>query len=576
MPIATSKTLVGVLERVPLLSADQQAALNRELLPGCSDPQSLARQLLQRGWLTPYQINRLLADRAGELVVGPYILLERLGEGGAGQVFKARHQHMNRLVALKLVRKDALADKETVGRFQREIQALAQLEHPNVIHAYDAGPAGSNFFLAMEYVEGVDLQRLVKEKGPLPVEQACDYIRQAACGLAYIHERGLVHRDIKPSNLLLAQAHGLPSVGLVKILDLGLARPQKPVDNALTGMGAVAIGTLDYMSPEQALDFHTADIRADIYSLGCTFYYLLAGRAPFEGGTAAQILLAHQRTEPPPLEPVRPDVFLILRRMIAKSPEDRFQTPEEVKDALEAVQAGGPVTRRASPGSLTATLGRPTHRLLTWRAGARRRPVLVAAGAAGLLVICLALVMGFRSSRPVSSSRADALTVTTATRPVPGPVAYLLHVDKGERTTDVGSSRAIVTQTVDSPELGGKAMKVVFPTGDSIGVSSVAVRNWKPFAFLRMDILNPSKEPMELWLTIRHGRTTNYPTRIDRAIALKPGKNEIRFPIDKLANVNGTAPDLAHVVRWYFSNQGKKPATLYFGNIWLEGSSSSK
>ena len=203
---------------------------------------------------------------------------------------------MNRVVALKVIRRESLADAEAVGRFYREIQVVSQLDHPNVVHAYDAGPVGATHFLAMEYVEGTDLGRLVKQSGPLPVAQACDYIRQAALGLQHAHERGLVHRDIKPHNLIMSL-----SDGLIKVADLGLARLSRTANEDLTAVltsanttgsltpqNAVMMGTADYLAPEQALDFHKADIRADIYGLGCTFYYLLTGRPPFAGTTLAE------------------------------------------------------------------------------------------------------------------------------------------------------------------------------------------------------------------------------------------------------------------------------------------------
>src|SRR6185369_8400922 len=189
----------------------------------------------------------------------PYTVLERLGEGGAGQVFKARHQKMNRIVALKVIRQELLTDADVVGRFYREIQVLSRLDHPNVVHAFDAGPAGPTHFLAMEFVEGTDLGRLVKQGGPLPVEQACSYIKQAALGLQHAHEKGLVHRDIKPHNLIMSVRDGL-----IKVADLGLARLQRTMNQDLTavlpgagGTGtltpvdAVMMGTVDYMAPEQ-------------------------------------------------------------------------------------------------------------------------------------------------------------------------------------------------------------------------------------------------------------------------------------------------------------------------------------
>ncbi|MBY0524523.1 MAG: serine/threonine protein kinase, partial [Gemmataceae bacterium] len=167
------------------------------------DPMPLAKDLMQRHGLTPYQVNQLLRGRGKELVLGAYRLLDRIGEGGMGQVFKAFHQPMSRVVALKVIKKDKLANPQAVSRFYQEIRAAAQLSHPHIVIAFDAGQADDTHFFAMEFVDGIDLSRLVKEQGPLTVLQACEYIRQAALGLQHAHEKGLVHRDIKPSNLLV-------------------------------------------------------------------------------------------------------------------------------------------------------------------------------------------------------------------------------------------------------------------------------------------------------------------------------------------------------------------------------------
>ena len=201
-------TLLERLRVCELLSAEQLAELER--LPEASnpDPKVLARVVLQRGWLTRFQVSQVATGKGKELFVGPYVLLDRLGEGGMGQVLKARHRHMKRLVALKLIRKEKLGGDDAVARFYREVEAAAQLHHPNIVLAFDAGQAGGTHFFAMEHVEGPDLTRLVREKGTLPVAQACDFIRQAAVGLQHAHERGLVHRDIKPSNLLVTGSGG--------------------------------------------------------------------------------------------------------------------------------------------------------------------------------------------------------------------------------------------------------------------------------------------------------------------------------------------------------------------------------
>jgi WD40 repeat protein/serine/threonine protein kinase len=346
---------VGRAQLSELLVADMQGRL--------ADAHALASDLLRRGWLSAFQVNRLLQGRSSELIVGPYVLVDRLGEGGAGQVFKAWHRRMKRLVALKVIRRQLLVEPEVVSRFCREIEVVSRLAHRHVVRAYDAGEDGGARYLAMEYVEGIDLSRLVKQSGPLPIAQACDYARQAALGLQHIHEHLLVHRDLKPSNLVLdrrrreepgeaevPEAAELPW-GLVRILDLGLARlcraENADTDNSLgtlTPNGALMMGTPDYLAPEQALDFHAADSRADLYSLGCTLYYLLTGQPPFPGGTLAQKLLRHQHAEPALTRSDLPaGLVAILRRLMAKHPHDRFQTPLEAATALGAVVAGQPV-----------------------------------------------------------------------------------------------------------------------------------------------------------------------------------------------------------------------------------------
>jgi serine/threonine-protein kinase len=348
-------TFVAALQQSRLLTAERLKEVSGDLQARFSEPRDLARHLMRLDWLTPYQINQLFQGRGQHLVLGPYRLLERLGEGGMGQVFKARHPGLDRVVALKVLRKDYMADPDAVRRFQREIRAAAQLSHPNIVMAYDADEVDGTCFFVMEYVAGIDLGRLVQQSGPLSVEQACDYIRQAALGLQHAHERGLVHRDLKPSNLLLAhpsrrgsalQRRGsgssLSRMPVVKILDMGLARlPQRGNTEesgcCLTLVGRV-IGTPDFMAPEQAVNSHTTDIRADLYSLGCTLYYLLTGHVLYRGCTPMEKLLRHQLDPPPPIERVRPgvpaDLRAILYKLLMKHPEDRYQTPAELAAAL--------------------------------------------------------------------------------------------------------------------------------------------------------------------------------------------------------------------------------------------------
>ncbi len=303
MAIASARSLVETLRHGRLLEPDQLDELTRTLPARSADPLALARELLQRGWLTPYQINQLFQDRAGDLVLGRYVLLERLGEGGMGQVFKAREQRLGRTVALKVLRKERIDKPDILRRFHTEIQAVARLSHPNIVYAHDAEQVGDAHLFAMEYVDGIDLARLVKQSGPLPVEQACEAVRQAALGLQHIHEHGMVHRDIKPANLMRTHQSGV-----VKVLDMGLARllddSGETATTNLTRLGVV-MGTVDYIAPEQAMSSRRADIRSDLYALGCSFYYLLTGQVPFPVEEAMAKLLAHQCDRAVPVEQLR-------------------------------------------------------------------------------------------------------------------------------------------------------------------------------------------------------------------------------------------------------------------------------
>jgi len=311
-------------------------------------------------------INRLQPDDTQPLTLGQYRVLDELGRGGMGQVYKALHTIMGREVALKVISPELVSDPIAVEWFLREVRASTQLNHPNIVMAYDANEADGLYFLVMEYVHGMTLDALVKQRGPLPIAYACALIRQAALGLQHAHEKGMVHRDVKPSNLLVPypptpalphQGGGSnnapsPLVGegggggadvLVKILDFGLARlhgKTKGDTIALRGEAGV-LGTPDYIAPEQSRDIHAADIRSDLYSLGCVFYFILTGRVPFPGDNALEKLIKHLMEKPEPLEKIRPDVppelTTIVRRLMAKDPADRYQTPAELVRELEKV-----------------------------------------------------------------------------------------------------------------------------------------------------------------------------------------------------------------------------------------------
>jgi formylglycine-generating enzyme required for sulfatase activity/tRNA A-37 threonylcarbamoyl transferase component Bud32 len=303
-----------------------------------ANPEELARQLTERGLLTPYQAERLLEDGGQELRLGSYLVLERLGKGGMGDVFKARHQNLQRLAAVKVIRPEHLNHPDSVLRFRREAQAAARLHHPNIVTIYDADRAGNTHFLAMEYVPGTDLGRLVKKHGPLPPAMACEFVRQAALGLEHACEQGLVHRDIKPQNLMVTRsAPGRPAV--VKITDFGLARfASEGTDEAgLTPTGQW-MGTPEFIAPEQARDSKSADIRADIFSLGCTLFRLLTGESAFPGQTSADKISARLVGDAVPLRSLKPQtdpaLEAVLMRMMARDVAARFQTPAEVAEAL--------------------------------------------------------------------------------------------------------------------------------------------------------------------------------------------------------------------------------------------------
>jgi serine/threonine protein kinase len=291
-----------------------------------------------------------------------YRVLEVLGAGGMGVVYKAVHRLMDRVVALKVIHRHLTDRPGLVERFRREVRAAARLTHPNIVTAYDADQAGDTHFLVMEHVAGISLDREVVRRGPLPVREACDLARQAALGLQHAYERGLVHRDLKPHNLLLTPA------GQVKILDFGLAHVADADNSAATPLSSgMVLGTPDYVAPEQARDPAQADIRADVYSLGCTLYHLLTGRPPFPDGTPLQKLLAHQECRPRALTAARADVpealAAIVERMLSKDPARRYPTPADV--VADLARFLDPVPAPSAPARR-----RPSWRVLTLAAGA--------------------------------------------------------------------------------------------------------------------------------------------------------------------------------------------------------------
>lgn len=301
-----------------------------------SSVKELAKLMVERGLLTHFQSEQLLNGKWRGFSIGKYKVLERLGSGGMGSVYLCEHVQMRHKVAVKVLPTSRSTDPSALGRFYREARAAASLQHPNIVPAHDVDQDGELHFLVMDYVEGVNLQQLIgRRKKPITVLRACHYILQAAKGLAHAHEAGLVHRDVKPANSLLDRQ------GVVRVLDLGLARFYEDNQDLLTLKydDKSLLGTADYVSPEQAINSHNVDTRTDIYSLGATFYFLIAGHPPFPGGKVSQKLLWHQSREPKPIQEIRPEVparlAAILGKMMAKNLDRRYQTTQEVIDALE-------------------------------------------------------------------------------------------------------------------------------------------------------------------------------------------------------------------------------------------------
>jgi serine/threonine protein kinase len=352
----------------------------------------------------------LLQGKSRGLLLGNYVLLEELGGGGMGVVYKAQHRGLKKIVALKVLSPEATENATALKRFRREVHATSKLHHPHIIASLDAGDDKGVHFLVMEYAEGCDLARWVKKNGPLPVGQAVDCILQAAQGLAYAHGAGIFHRDIKPSNLLVSG--GVVSGGVVsgksnppltthnspltlKILDMGLARfdtsgntcGNETTTDALTKTGSI-MGTCDYMAPEQALNAKMADQRADVYSLGCTFYFLLTGQPMYAGETPMERMFAHRENPIPQLPGASRALQAAFARMVAKRPEDRYQSMTQVLAALQKPSPALPRKRKKA--------------VLLW---------LSVAGAVAAAVLILALTLGHHTPNAAPGATNPAPTV---------------------------------------------------------------------------------------------------------------------------------------------------------------------
>ena len=360
MPAPRSTTeLIELLRKSQLV---ERAKLDAYLVvnPGpFESPAELSKKLRADGLITQFHAEQLLKGKHRGFFLGKYKVLDRIGLGGMGQVFLAEHVTMRRRAAIKILSPERVENHFSRERFLREARAAGQLDHPNLVRAFDVDTDNNIIFLVMEYVDGVTFHDLITRFGPITPARAGYFLWQAAQGLAYMHARGLVHRDIKPSNLLLERT------GVVKILDLGLVRSEHETDELTRGEGVKILGTADYLSPEQAIDCSKVDVRADIYSLGATAYFLVTGQPPFGGDKIAQKLIAHQVKPLRPVHEIRPDVPLalseVISKMLAKKVGERYQTPEDLAAALEvwAVNPPPPPTEQEIP-SLGGELGSPS------------------------------------------------------------------------------------------------------------------------------------------------------------------------------------------------------------------------
>ncbi len=404
------------------------------------DAEDLAKELVRKKKLTRFQAEEIYKGKAKSLVLGNYVLMEKIGAGGMGQVFKAEHRRMKRLVAIKLLPAAMTRDKASIARFEREVEAAAKISHANIVAAHDADCFNGIHFLVMELVEGSDLSAVVKKNGPLSVEQSLNFILQAARGLDAAHKKGIVHRDIKPANLLL------DNNGVVKILDMGLARISLDGSDApqadLTSTGMI-MGTVDYMSPEQAVDTKAADARSDIYALGCSLYYLLSGKSTYDGDTLMKKLLAHREQPLPMLRAVRPDVTerldVVFKKMIAKRVEDRLQSMAEVIAELERCATGStnaatsvePVTTTFEGGefdflgklSVEQTIQATAQNTVAPSTGSKRHLNLAIIGASllGIAIVAGIMLRGLEPNKSQQSQLPDK-PVVAETKPTSSAV----------------------------------------------------------------------------------------------------------------------------------------------------------
>jgi len=321
----------GMIDEAKLSGYHQRRQVGRGLP---QDPRDAADAMVRDGLLTYFQAEQFLLGKWRGFTIGKYKLLERVGVGGMGQVFLCEHMFMKRRIAIKVLPPAKAEQPAALGRFYREARAAGCLEHPNIVRTHDIDQDGNLHFIVMEYVDGPNLLEIVKKFGPMDLARSVNYAHQVAVGLEYAFRAGIIHRDVKPGNVLVDRH------GKAKILDMGLARFYRDQTDNLTVKydDKIVLGTADYVAPEQVANSHNADIRADIYALGASLYFMLAGHPPFPSGTVSQKLLWHRTKDPTPIRQIRPEVpeglALVVARMMAKDPNQRYQTPAEVAAEL--------------------------------------------------------------------------------------------------------------------------------------------------------------------------------------------------------------------------------------------------
>jgi serine/threonine protein kinase len=445
------------------------------------DGQSFAIALVNDLKLTRFQANVLIEGHDHPLILDRYLILDELGAGGMGVVYKALHRKMDRIVALKILPKAAVDTPDKVKRFQREVEAVAKLEHPNIVTAHDAHTSKGIHYLVMSYVDGSDLAAIVRKQGVLSAKRAVNCVAQAARGLAHAHDMGIIHRDIKPGNLLLDKQD------VVHVLDLGLARiddlgieSDKEVSDDLTHPGMV-MGTIAYLAPEQALDTHSADARSDIYSLGCTLFYLLTGEAPYPRETVMKTLLAHREEAIPDLSSKRVEVpkelNAIFQKMVSKSPEDRFQNMGEVMTALETLEVPDDLGVHQMPQAVptfqdTDKFQETSIEIITTPAQTRRKPPaksnlpVIAGGILAFVILLAGLIIKLQTPAGTLILEMEQPELAGAVVMIDGKEKVTIKTGDGDEMIEIKPDSEKHVLVVTHPDFEKFTKKFEFKTAD--------------------------------------------------------------------------------------------------------------